>query len=301
MSGELVVQSWTPGTQHWLLSVEPSACTALGQLGIAAQCFSTVLHTAQLGFAQLGKHSSLTPPPNSRVKLVPGVVTPVCVKPPILGAVVSNGDAPAGAGATGQSHSHGCVCAVSLRKQPWSAPAQAGSSALGARLWEGWWWFQLIHIVLMKKCQFLILCCVSSRLPAEPLTLRRWNATGQEHLQQGQAVCAGLAQSWAGSHLLGGLWARWSLCPGCWGQARCPVGTREGRGTVLTWGQETSSCAGCILHWNIWISHVVRVQSWFINLDNLWALKLQHQENEHDFSKLVVTFGHLAGKLGKLF
>lgn len=31
------------------------------------------------------------------------------------------------------------------------------------------------------------------------------------------------------------------------------------------------------------------------------GLEVQHQENEHDFSKLVVTFGHLAGKLGKLF
>lgn len=30
-------------------------------------------------------------------------------------------------------------------------------------------------------------------------------------------------------------------------------------------------------------------------------LEVQHQKNEHDFSKLVVTFGHLAGKLGKLF
>lgn len=36
-------------------------------------------------------------------------------------------------------------------------------------------------------------------------------------------------------------------------------------------------------------------------LDNLWALKFKHQGNEHDFSKLVVTFGHLAGELGKLF
>lgn len=38
-----------------------------------------------------------------------------------------------------------------------------------------------------------------------------------------------------------------------------------------------------------------------LHLDNLWALKFKHQENEHDFSKLIVTFGHLAGKLGKLF
>lgn len=35
-------------------------------------------------------------------------------------------------------------------------------------------------------------------------------------------------------------------------------------------------------------------------VNNLWALKFQHQESEHDFSKLL-TFGHLEGKLGKLF
>lgn len=46
---------------------------------------SAVFHTVHLDFAQTGKNISLTPPPNSGVKLLPGVVTPVCVKLPILG------------------------------------------------------------------------------------------------------------------------------------------------------------------------------------------------------------------------
>lgn len=75
---------------------------------------------------------------------------------------------------------------------------------------------------------------------------------GQEHLQQGWAACApGLAQSRAGSHIcwegagtLGRLGA--PLPRVLRAGEECPVGTREGRGTVLIWGQETFSCAGCI-------------------------------------------------------
>lgn len=72
------------------------------------------------------------------------------------------------------------------------------------------------------------------------------------------------------------------------------VDTREGRGNFFLW------------RLNITLKHLnstgskgpfVIVKS---IVNNLWALKFQHQESEHDFSKLL-TFGHLEGKLGKLF
>lgn len=86
-------------------------------LGIIPQCFSTVFHTVHLDFAQTGKHISLTPPPNSGVKLLPGVVTHVCVCETSRLRNVSSGDASAGAGGLGQSLGLGlllgclgCVC-----------------------------------------------------------------------------------------------------------------------------------------------------------------------------------------------
>lgn len=75
---------------------------------------------------------------------------------------------------------------------------------------------------------------------------------GQEPLQQGWAACVpGLAQSGAGSHIgWEGAGTLGRLCAPLSGVLRAgkesPVGTREGRGTVLTWGQESFSCAGCI-------------------------------------------------------
>lgn len=76
------------------------------------------------------------------------------------------------------------------------------------------------------------------------------------------------------------------------------MGTTEGRATV-----GTRSLLLCRLH--ITLKHlnftcskgpVVTFKS-----RQFLGLEVQHQENEHDFSKPVVTFGHLAGKLGKLF
>lgn len=80
--------------------------------------------------------------------------------------------------------------------------------------------------------------------------------------------------------------------------ARCPVGTGEGRGTVGTRNLFLCRLHIALKHLNFTLSKgpVVTFTS-----GQLWALKFQHQENEHDFSKLIVTFGHLAGKLGKLF
>lgn len=123
---------WVVRQEHWL--------------GITPQCFSTVFHTVHLGFAQIGKRSNLIPPPNSRVKLMPGVVTTMCVKTPILGtwAVVM-----LQLELEGRDRCCGCAWSVAARAMfvqcsLGNSPAllqhvsvQAGSSALWARLCAG--------------------------------------------------------------------------------------------------------------------------------------------------------------------
>lgn len=209
------------GTQHWLLP-ECSAFTAPGEarpehwLGVIPQCFSTV-HTVHLRFAQIGKHSSLTPLPNSRVKLTPGV------KPPIIGrwAIVMlqlelKAQSPWLCLLRGCL---GCVCAVFLRKQPQSAPGCSNSCQcrLVPQPWKQPGFGKAVKTGNSSSLPLFpsrrVLCCVSSGLPAEPLWL------GGE-IPQGSSTCSRVGQFVQGWPELSwvlfqrGLWAVWSPCQG---------------------------------------------------------------------------------------
>lgn len=192
------------------------------------------------GFAQIGQHISLTPPSNSRVKPGVGTVcyqTPVCVKPPILGrwAIVM-------LQLELEAWHRACGCACSVAAWAGFVQCSLGHSPslpqpVSAQLPQAW------EAAFGKAISAHSPCSLKEVSVSNPVlsALGFLQSPSLEELKcpragapaAGWAVRAGLAQSWAASRLLGGLGTLQPL-PRVLRAARCPVGTREGRGTVRT-------------------------------------------------------------------